>query len=110
MQLHVHPSCSAGLPSIVTFVQPGDQGATVAGMQGCGVSTPLAADVADATCGFDVVVHMPKGLMLTDGAKSMMVAAGWLSPSVVTGTTDNDDGAVPQEHLSVALLTTSSGM
>ena len=48
----------------------------MAGMQGIGVSTPIAAEVAEATVGLLGDWHMPKGRMLTIGAKSMMVAFG----------------------------------
>ena len=37
--------------------------------QGWGVSTPMAAAVAAATCGFARDVHIPKGVML-DGCAS----------------------------------------
>lgn len=74
---HMHVAVNAGAPLICTVGEPGDQGEVVTGMHGCGVSTPSAADVAAATCGFDSVVHIPKGMMLTFGAKSWMVAAIW---------------------------------
>jgi hypothetical protein len=67
---HVHDEVNAGAPLICTVGDPGVHGATVTGMHGCGVSTPNAADVAAATCGFDGVVHIPNGMMLTIGAKS----------------------------------------
>jgi hypothetical protein len=50
---HVHISLQllsrAGLWPIMTVGAPGDQGAVVTGMQGWGVNTPDAADVAEAT-------------------------------------------------------------
>jgi hypothetical protein len=75
VQLHVLELVSAGDPLIMTVGDPGDHGATVTGMQGWGVRTPMAADVAADTCGFDMDMHMPNGMMLTFGAKSWMVAA-----------------------------------
>jgi len=69
-QLHMQVFVNAGAPLICTVGDPGDQGDVVTGMHGCGVNTPIAADVAAATCGFDKVVHIPNGGMLTFGAKS----------------------------------------
>ena len=43
------------------------QGVVVAGIQGIGVSTPIAAAVADATIGLLGVVHIPKGMIFTIG-------------------------------------------
>ncbi len=65
---------NAGAPLICTVGEPGFHG-VVTGMHGCGVKTPIAAEVAAATWGFDRVVHMPNGMMLTFGAKSWIVAA-----------------------------------
>jgi hypothetical protein len=47
--------------------EPGDQGAAVAGMQGCGVKVPEAAAVAAATIGLAGLWHMPKGAMFISG-------------------------------------------
>ena len=52
---------------INTVGEPGVHGAAVAGTQGAGVGTPAAAVVAAATAGFDGVVHIPNGMMLTKG-------------------------------------------
>ena len=68
-------------------------------MHGIGVSTPNAADVADATAGLARLMHMPNGAMLIIGLKSMIVAAGW--PLVLTrssGNTVSVDGAMPKLH------------
>jgi len=72
VQLHVHfeSSVSAAIELIVTTDAPGDHGAVVIGMHGCGVSTPIAAEVAAATWGFACVRHMPKEAMFTIGLKS----------------------------------------
>jgi len=69
-QLHVHVDVSAGALLIMTVGEPGAHGLAVTGMHGWGVSTPNAADVAAATCGFDGVVHIPNGMMLAFGTKS----------------------------------------
>src|SRR5438552_19077273 len=80
-------------------------------MQGCGVSTPSAAEVAAATAGLAMLMHMPNGMMLTIEMWSMMLAANWL-PHFTRwfGSTTRLDGVVPKEHISVALLTTCIGM
>ena len=36
---------------VISCLPPGVQGATITGMQGMGVRTPIAADVAEATMG-----------------------------------------------------------
>ena len=48
-------------------------------MQGVGVSTPIAAMVADAVVGFARLEHMPNGMTFTIGTWSMMFAANWLA-------------------------------
>lgn len=86
---------------------PGVQGEVMSGMQGMGVSTPIAAAVADATVGFDIDWHMPKGGMFATGAKSMIVALGRLFIMGLAGDiTISDDGAIPNEHCSIAPMQT----
>lgn len=94
---------SAGLFPIITVTEPGIHGPAGAGMHGIGVSTPSAAAVAAATVGFAMLMHGPKGLMLSIGTLSMMVAAG-LPPAMVlaTGSTPNGDGIDPKLHISSA--------
>jgi hypothetical protein len=41
--------------------EPGTQGVVVAGIQGIGVSTPIAAEVAEATVGLAKEEQRPKG-------------------------------------------------
>ena len=77
------------------------------GMQGIGVSTPIAAAVAEATVGFAMDLHIPKGLMLSIGAKSIMFAIGMfpfigLSPTTVSGV-----GTIPKLHWSNAPFVTN---
>ncbi len=61
-QLHIslELSLSAGMPHTSTVGAPGAQGATVMGMHGMGVNTPIAAAVAAATMGLAGLWHMPK--------------------------------------------------
>ena len=66
----------AGIFFIITVGDPGAQGAVVLGMHGMGVRTPKAAAVAAATVGFAMELHMPKGIILTIGLLSIMVASG----------------------------------
>ena len=111
MHMHLLVLLRAGMLSRMTVGEPGTQGAGVLGMQGMGVRTPHAAAVAAATVGLARLVHMPKGSMLTIGAWSMMLAAGWL-PAIVRwiGRTISVDGAMPKVQAKVAVLTVSSGM
>jgi hypothetical protein len=92
---------SAGLPPTVTLLDPGDHGAVVTGMHGCGVSTPMAAEVAAATCGLESVVHIPNGAMFAIGTLSTIRAMSWLLPWVglPAGSTVSADGATPKEHI-----------
>jgi hypothetical protein len=53
--------------AIITVGLPGTQGAAVAGTHGMGVSTPMAAEVADATVGLARLVHMLNDGMFTMG-------------------------------------------
>ena len=74
---HMHLQLSSRAGIIHTFSwPPGAQGPVMTGMQGIGVSTPQAAAVAEATVGLDIDWHIPKGLMLTIGAKSIILAIG----------------------------------
>jgi len=76
----IHINCevlsSVGKLPNSTVGAPGTHGAGVLGMQGMGVSTPMAAAVAAATVGFAGDMHMPKGMMFTIGTLSMMLASG----------------------------------
>lgn len=67
---------NAGMLPSSTVGDPGIQGAGVAGMQGTGVGTPIAAAVADTKAGLVGDMHIPKGGMLTMGLWSMILAAG----------------------------------
>lgn len=67
VHMQVQVLSSAGMLPRITLGTPGIHGAGVTGTQGTGVSTPAAAVVAVATAGFEGVMHMPNGLMLTIG-------------------------------------------
>jgi hypothetical protein len=77
------------------------------GTQGCGVKTPNAAAVADATIGLLRDVHMPQGVILTMPPASAILATGlpatrtvgWLVGLIWPG-------AVPIVHAQVAPATT----
>lgn len=86
--------------------EPGDHGAVVTGVQGMGVRTPCAADVADATDGFDIEVHIAKGMMFVIGILSIMLAIGVAVWTIFVGRTVMVPGAVPKLHLSIAPLHT----
>jgi D-serine deaminase-like pyridoxal phosphate-dependent protein len=91
--------------------EPGVQGATVLGMQGMGVSTRSAAAVAVATTGLAGDMHMPKGLMLTMGWKSMTFAATCLPHwARLTGRTCSTEGAAPMVHINCAVMTVTCGI
>jgi len=59
--MHFEKSSSAGSPPISTVGKPGIHGATVAGIQGISVSTPIAVVVVAATVGLARELHIPKG-------------------------------------------------
>lgn len=108
LHIHVEDAFSAGYLPIITVGDPGAHGEDITGMQGIGVSTPKAADVAAATCGFVIVLHIPKGIMFRIGMLSMIVAAGILEArTLLVGMTFKVDGAIPKGHFNVAPKTTS---
>src|SRR3546814_4246805 len=76
LHMHLQVMSSWGRLPSSTVGAPGTHGYVVAGMQGIGVSTPIAAEVAEATVGFASEVHMPNGMMFSIGTGSMIVAAG----------------------------------
>jgi len=107
MQLHIDELSRAGNPPFVTVGEPGAHGAAVAGIQGIGVSTPNAAAVALATTGFAGDMHIPKGMIFTMGAKSMIVAAGIDDVEVVGADVATSVlGAIPNVHISIAPVQT----
>ena len=103
LPMHLHVLFTAGFPPTSTVGEPGAQGAAITGMHGIGVSTPRAAAVAAATCGFAREVHIPNGMMFTMGTLSMMQAAGiLLHKTFPAGSTFSADGAIPKLHMSCA--------
>ena len=107
MQRFWHVRVRAGCPCTITCILPGIHGAVMAGMQGIGVSTPMAAEVAAATVGLAIEEHMPKGMMLTIGVKSMMLPRCMLlKKHVRDGLTMSDDGAIPKVQVIRAPVTT----
>ena len=97
---------SAGKLDISTVADPGAQGDGVFGMHGIGVSVPQAAAVAAATVGFAILLHIPKGIMLSIGLLSIIVAAGIDAVFVVVGLSMSVEGAAPKAHCSDAPLQT----
>ena len=99
MQINVDWAVRAGIFPTNTVGDPGIQGAGVAGMHGIGVSTPSAAAVAAATVGLARLLHIPNGIMFTNGLLSIIFAIGML-PTIVrlVGSTFNVPGAMPKEH------------
>lgn len=67
MHMRVDVLSSVGILPSRTVGAPGTQGETVAGIQGMGVNTPMAAAVAAATIGLAGDMHMPNGMMFTIG-------------------------------------------
>jgi|SRR5262249_52064425 len=112
---HVHwqvqVDVRAGMLPICVSIAPGFHGPAITGMQGAGVSTPMAAEVAAATAGFDGVVHIPNGGMFVIGIMSWIVPAGL--PSTRTrfvGSTLSVDGAIPKLQVNVAVAVTFGGI
>jgi hypothetical protein len=108
---HMHISLqvlfSAGCLPTITVGEPGAQGAVVTGKHGMGVRTPLAAEVAAATWGFESVLHIPNGAMLSTGLLSWMLAAGCEEAITrLRGSTVNVPGARPKVHIRGAPFTT----
>ena len=91
---------------VSTCALPGAQGATVLGMQGMGVSTPQAADVAEATDGLASDRHIPKVGMLTMGLLSMTLATGIPPIMEVRGSTARGAGVIPMLHFIIAPMHT----
>jgi hypothetical protein len=75
-----------------------------------GVRTPRAADVAEATVGLAMELHTPKGMILTMGTWSMILAAGVGTINRFCGRTIRTLGATPKLHCSVAPIHTRKGI
>jgi hypothetical protein len=105
---HCDESSRAATPPMVTDEDPGLHGPTTRGTHGCGVSTPIAADVAEATAGLEREVHIPKGGMLA-AVVSVTTPTG---EPVVTSVpvAANEEGVVPIEHAISAPVQTMSAI
>lgn len=104
---HIHNNfdcaVSAGIFPTNTVGEPGAHGATVLGIHGIGVNTPIAAAVAATTVGFAILLHIPKGMILINGLLSIILAIGILLTIVrFIGRTFIGVGAMPNEHCSIA--------
>jgi hypothetical protein len=108
--MHTDVLLSDGNLPTRTVGEPGVQGVMVAGTQGIGVSTPIAAEVAAATAGLAKLMHIPKLGMFTMGLWSMMFAAGVGSLTMLTGRTDSGAGVTPKLQATVAPAITWRGM
>ena len=103
----------AGIMPSNTVGDPTTHGAAVAGMQGTGVGTPMAAAVADTKTGLVGEMHIPNVMMLTMGIWSMILAAGWLLVSIrFCGSTTSVliPGGKANMHFKVAPLQTWKGI
>src|SRR5262245_14735183 len=105
--MHLDVLLSAGMFAIITVGDPGAHGAGMTGTHGMGVSTPIAAAVAEATAGLDGVMHIPNGGMFTIGLLSMMLAAGAPAIVLLVGRTLSELGAMPKLHIITAPEVTS---
>lgn len=101
---------SAGCPAISTVGLPGAHGAVVKGMHGIGVRAPSAAAVAEATVGLPRHEHIPNGSILIMGLLSMIFASGVDVSVLFCGSTTMDDGAIPNEHASIAPIHTANAI
>src|SRR6266545_2349366 len=68
-------------PSTMRCALGAVHGSSVAGTHGCGTRTPMAAAVAEATCGLLGQMQLPNGWMLAKGTKSRTVAMGITPPT-----------------------------
>ena len=105
--MHLLLSVKAGMFITFTIVLPGAHGATITGTHGIGVSTPMAADVAEATVGLAIDRHIPKVGILA-GVKSIGVANNIVIHFGRSGTvTINEQGVIPWLHWSIAPIVTN---
>lgn len=108
-QFRQEVSFSAGKFDVGTVGAPATHGAGVFGTQGMGVRTPAAAVVADDVAGKASELQTPKGGMFTIGLWSMMFPASMKPDFIILGVAMKEDGAAPNVHFIVALVTTCLG-
>lgn len=110
--MHLLCTVAMGIPLPDIIEDGGDHGATTIGTHGIGVSTPNAAAVAAATCGFAILWHIPNGGIF-DAVISVIVADG-MEPNtngkLGCPCAANTDGAMPNEQLSIVPVHKSFGM
>lgn len=106
---NVEPCIRQGVEHTVICGATGVHVPTVTGVQGCGVSTPIAAAVADATAGLAIELHNPIGVILAPAAQSFIVAVG-LPPvsTFVAEVAFKVPGDIPQVQTMVAPVTAIS--
>tara|TARA_B000000565_G_C23782719_1_gene376733 strand:- start:29432 stop:29824 length:393 start_codon:yes stop_codon:yes gene_type:complete len=104
-QIAIDVLFNAGIPPNITVGDPGAQ-VDVTGVQGIGVSTPIAAAVAAATAGLAILTHIPKGITSAKGVAEFILPAG-ISLLVVSerGRTSKTLGAIPKLHAQSAVDT-----
>jgi hypothetical protein len=106
--MHLEELFKAGKLLIRTVGEPGTQGAGVTGTHGMGVKTPSFAAVAAITTGLAGLLHVPNGLILAIGTKSIIVHTG--GPPAMTGGPFGIGlstlGAAPKLHMMEAPVTT----
>ena len=109
MQLHLSPLAITGPAGRSTVGFEEIHGDITAGIQGAGVNvkTPkaaaVAAAVALATAGLDIVEHIPKVIIFIIGTKSIMDPTGNpVARTLAVGRTIKDDGAAPHEQVHIA--------
>lgn len=107
MQINFDWAVRAGIFPTSTVGEPGAHGAGVVGIQGIGVSTPSAAAVAAATVGLAILLHIPNGIIFTNGLLSIIFAIGMLLTRVrLVGSMFSVPGAMPNEHCNNAPVQT----
>ena len=107
MQINFDWAVRAGIFPTSTVGEPGAHGAGVVGIQGIGVSTPSAAAVAAATVGLAILLHIPNGIIFTNGLLSIIFAIGMLLTRVrLVGSMFSVPGAMPNEHCNHAPVQT----
>jgi hypothetical protein len=91
---------------------PGAQGAGVTGVQGTGVGTPKAADVAAMKAGLLGEQHIGNGTMLVNGMLSVITPLMSELLTMGRGVGLNTEGAPPTEKMQVvtAVPATCCGM
>lgn len=108
VHIHLLLSVSAGMFITFTWALPGAHGVVITGTHGIGVSTPIAADVAEATVGLDKDWHIPNVGMFVPGIMSIVVAISILPHLGRRGTvTTKAVGVIPKLHWSIAPIVTN---